>query len=96
MCIAIANTNDAKFNFWQCFGLCCCELLALRPIHSDSKKNIVLLKNFKGKTDRITPLSSKILEMLREYYILFKRKTYLFEGANSGESYSEKKVYKVY
>ena len=49
-------------------GLRCGELLALKPVHIDSKRNIVLLKNAKGKKDRIAPLSPKILEMLREYY----------------------------
>lgn len=47
-------------------GLSCGELLALRPVHIDSKRNIILLKNSKGKKDRIPPLSPKILEMLRE------------------------------
>lgn len=76
-------------------GLRCGELLALRPVHIDSKRNIVLLKNSKGKKDRITPLSPKILEMLREYYVLFKPTTYLFEGANPGEPYSEKSLQSV-
>ena len=70
-------------------GLRRSELLQLKPTDIDSKRNIVLLKNAKGKKDRITPLSPKILEMLREYYITYKPKTWLFEGQNSGEMYSE-------
>ena len=65
------------------------ELLALKPVHIDSKRNIVLLKNSKGKKDRIAPLSPKILEMLREYYVICKPKIWLFEGQNKGEQYSE-------
>ena len=76
-------------------GLRCGELLALKPVNIDSKRNIVLLKNSKGKKDRIAPLSPKILEMLREYYILFKPTVYLFEGANPGEPYSEKSLQSV-
>jgi len=76
-------------------GLRCGELLALQPIHIDSKRNIVLLKNAKGKKDRITPLSPKILEMLREYYKTYKPITYLFEGQTPGESYSEKSLQSV-
>ncbi len=76
-------------------GLRCGELLALKPVHIDSKRNIVLLKNSKGKKDRIAPLSPKILEMLREYYKVFKPKHYLFEGQTSGESYSEKSLQSV-
>ena len=45
------------------FGLRCGELLALKPIHIDSRRNIVVLKNAKGQKDRIVPLSPKILEM---------------------------------
>ncbi|SDZ58839.1 integrase/recombinase XerD [Flavobacterium aquidurense] len=33
--------------------------------------------------------------MLREYYVLFKPTTYLFEGANPGEPYSEKSLQSV-
>jgi integrase/recombinase XerD len=76
-------------------GLRCGELLALKPVHIDSKRNIVLLKNSKGQKDRIVPLSPFILEMLREYYKLFRPKTYLFEGQKPGESYSEKSLQSV-
>jgi integrase/recombinase XerD len=65
----------------------CGELLALKPVHIDSKRNIVLLQNAKGKKDRIAPLSPKILEMLREYYKLHRPKTYLFEGQTAGNPY---------
>lgn len=76
-------------------GLRCGELLALRPVHIDSKRNIVLLKNSKGKKDRIAPLSPKILEMLREYYILFKPTTYLFEGRINGQPYDDRSLQQV-
>lgn len=76
-------------------GLRCGELLALKPVHIDSKRNIVLLKNSKGKKDRMVPLSPKILEMLRAYYSIFKPTNYLFEGLISGEPYSEKSLQSV-
>ena len=76
-------------------GLRCGELLALQPVHIDSKRNIVLLKNSKGKKDRIAPLSPKILEMLRTYFVAYKPKTYLFEGLNPGEPYSDKSLQSV-
>ncbi|WP_366183327.1 site-specific integrase [Flavobacterium ovatum] len=70
-------------------GLRRSELLNLKFSDIDSKRNIVLLKNAKGKKDRIAPLSPKILAMLREYYIAYKPKIWLFEGQNAGEMYSE-------
>ena len=76
-------------------GLRRSELLNLKPTHIDSKRNIVLLKNAKGKKDRITPLSPLILEMLREYYKRYKPKTWLFEGQVAGEQYSEKSLQSI-
>jgi len=76
-------------------GLRCGELLALQPVHIDSKRNIILLKCAKGKKDRIVPLSPLILKMLREYYKIYKPKIYLFEGSILGEPYSEKSLQSV-
>ena len=76
-------------------GLRCGELLALQPHHIDSKRNVVLLKNAKGKKDRIVPLSPKILEMLREYYKLYKPKVYLFEGKTEGKPYDDRSLQQV-
>ena len=76
-------------------GLRCGELLALKPESIDSKRNIILLKNSKGKKDRIVPLSQKILQMLRDYYSIYKPKTYLFEGMTLGIPYSEKSIQSV-
>lgn len=73
-------------------GLRCGELLALRPVHIDSKRNIVLLKNAKGNKDRIVPLSPKILDMLRQYYKVCKPTTYLFEGQTAGMSYDSRSL----
>jgi integrase/recombinase XerD len=44
---------------------------------------------------RIIPLSPKILEMLRAYFVAYKPKTYLFEGLNPGEPYSDKSLQSV-
>jgi integrase/recombinase XerD len=76
-------------------GLRCGELLALKPVNIDSKRNIVLLKNSKGKKDRIAPLSPKILEMLREYFKIYKPTTYLFEGQVAGTPYDARSLQQV-
>jgi integrase/recombinase XerD len=73
-------------------GLRCGELLALKPAHIDSKRNLVLLINAKGKKDRIAPLSPKILEMLREYYKDYRPTTYLFEGQTIGMPYDARSL----
>ncbi len=76
-------------------GLRCGELLALRPIHIDSKRHLIIIKNGKGKKDRVVPLSAKILEMLRDYYKLFTPKNYLFEGQQIGEPYDARSLQQV-
>ncbi len=71
------------------------ELLNLKPADIDSKRNLILIKQSKGKKDRIVPLSPKILEMLRSYYICYKPKTWLFEGRNENEPYDERSLSNV-
>jgi integrase/recombinase XerD len=73
-------------------GLRCGELLALKPVNIDSKRNIILLKNAKGKKDRIAPLSLKILELLRDYYRQYKPINYLFEGQIAGQPYDARSL----
>lgn len=75
-------------------GLRRSELLNLKPNDIDSKRNIVIIRQAKGKKDRITPLSAKILEMLRSYYVAYKPKVWLFEG-QSGGHYSEQSLQSV-
>ncbi len=71
------------------------ELLNLKPADIDSKRGIVIIRQSKGKKDRIAPLSPKILEMLREYYIGYKPKTWLFEGQNNNTKYDERSLSNV-
>lgn len=69
-------------------GLRRSELVNLKPSHIDSRRNIVIIKQSKGKKDRITPLSPKILELLREYYKIYRPTIFLFEGQKAGTPYS--------
>ena len=72
------------------------ELLHLKFSDIDSKRGVVIIRQSKGKKDRIAPLSLKILKMLREYYTAYKPKIWLFEGQNAGEYYSEKSLQSVF
>lgn len=76
-------------------GLRRSELLHLKPTDIDSKRNIVIIRQSKGKKDRITPLSPKILALLREYYSIYKPTTFLFEGSQKGSCYSEHSLHNV-
>ncbi|HAF28390.1 MAG TPA: integrase [Bacteroidales bacterium] len=71
------------------------ELLNLKPENIDSKRHLLIILNAKGKKDRVVPISDKVITMLREYYKMYKPKTWLFEGQNEGEQYSETSLAKV-
>lgn len=60
-------------------GLRLQEVLSMRPSAIDSSRMQVHVVQGKGKKDRYTILSEKVLEYLRLYYRLEKPKTYLFE-----------------
>jgi integrase/recombinase XerD len=72
------------------------ELLQLKPSNIDSKRNIVIILQAKGRKDRIVPLSPKVLELLRDYYKGYKPKVWLFEGRVKGEPYSEQSLQSVF
>ena len=76
-------------------GLRRSELLNLKPADVDSKRGILLIKQAKGKKDRIAPISEKIIELLRQYYKSYKPQTWLFEGQTKGKQYSEKSLENV-
>ncbi len=73
-------------------GLRCSELLNLKLEHIDSKRGVVIIKQAKGRKDRIVPLSLKILDLLRTYYVLFRPKMFLFEARHVGERYNERSL----
>lgn len=72
----------------------CGELLHMKPTDIQSKRGIVLIRQSKGKKDRVVPLSQKLLEQLRTYYKAYKPKELLFEGRTEG-IYSEKSLQNV-
>lgn len=76
-------------------GLRRSELLNLLIEDIDSKRNIVMIRQAKGKKDRIAPLSIKILQLLRDYYVVYKPKKWLFEGVNGDEPYDARSLSNV-
>jgi integrase/recombinase XerD len=71
------------------------ELLSLKPADIDSKRMVVLIRNGKGRKDRIVPLSPKILEQLRAYFRMYRPRIYLFEGQHAGAAYDERSLQQV-
>jgi len=66
-------------------GLRISEALNLQPRDIDSQRMLIHVKDAKGKKDRYTLLSDRVLTLLREYYVLYKPKVYLFEGIHASK-----------
>ena len=79
--------------FYAC-GLRRSELLHLQLTDIQSDRGLLLIRQAKGKKDRVVPLSAKLLENLRQYYVQYRPKRWLFEGQGGGQ-YSEANLAKV-
>lgn len=76
-------------------GLRRSELLNMKLSDIDSKRNLIIIRQSKGRKDRIVPLSLKILELLREYFVAYKPKIWLFEGQDKNSRYDERSLASV-
>ena len=78
-------------------GLRASEVSALKPEHIDSKRMLIKVEDGKGRKDRYTILSTRLLKELRHYYKTFQPKTYLFPSTYKGKSrLSYQSIYKIY
>lgn len=75
-------------------GLRISEAINMKITDIDRQRMLIHVKNAKGKKDRYTLLSTKVLGLLKEYYAIYKPKTYLFEG-QYGEQYSSRSAQAV-
>ena len=62
-------------------GLRASEVRTLKPEHIDSERMLIKVKDGKGKKDRYTLLSEKLLLQLRSYYRTYQPKNYLFPSS---------------
>lgn len=89
----IANTNNIKhkalISLVYSAGLRIGELISLKKTDIDSERMQIHIRGGKGKKDRYTVLSPKILTLLREYYKQYRPKEYLFEGQKGGKYSTE-------
>ena len=59
-------------------GLMVSEVVKLRVQDIDTKRNMIHIKEAKGRKDRYTVLSEVILKVLREYWQAYQPKNWLF------------------
>ena len=66
-------------------GLRISEALNLQINDIVRERNLIVIRNGKGRKDRTTLLSKKMLAMLREYYKLYRPTKWLFESPGGGQ-----------
>lgn len=71
------------------------ELINLKVEDVDSKMMLIKVCGTKGKKDRYTLLSEKLLTELRAYYIKYRPRHWLFEGKENGQ-YSPTSVERIF
>ena len=78
-------------------GLRVGEVVRLTIADVDSDRMMIRIKQAKGRKDRYVMLSEKVLETLREYYRLYKPKTWLFPGQAGDDHFlTERSVQHVF
>jgi integrase/recombinase XerD len=76
-------------------GLRRSELLNLQFADIYADRNMMMVKQAKGKKDRIVPISDRVIALLRDYYKMYKPKMWLFEGHTPGQQFSPKSLQSV-
>jgi integrase/recombinase XerD len=71
------------------------ELIKMRINDIDSKRMYVIIRQGKGRKDRYSILSEKVLELLRRYVKEYKPVEWLFEGQFGGQ-YSETSIFNIF
>ena len=75
-------------------GMRISEIVNLKIGDIDSQRKQIKIVQGKGKKDRYTVLSEKVLPLLREYYKEYKPEIYMFEGAR-GKQYSTTSIQNI-
>lgn len=75
--------HHAMFSVAYSGGLRVTEVTRLRVQDIDSKRNVINIRNGKGKKDRLVPLSPRLLVELRAYWRAERPSPFLFPGAKA-------------
>lgn len=71
------------------------EVVNLKVEDIDSNRMLLNVIQAKGKKDRIVPFSKNLLQLLRNYYLKYNPKEYLFNGQNNKPKYSTESCNKI-
>jgi integrase/recombinase XerD len=76
-------------------GLRLSELLNLQVTDIDSSRMVVVVRQGKGRKDRLTPLSARLLDVLRAYWLTCRSRPWLFANGHTGLPYSKVMVQRI-
>jgi integrase/recombinase XerD len=76
-------------------GLRISELLRLRVTDIDSSRMVLVVRQGKGRKDRLVPLSQRLLGELRAYWRRYRPDGWLFPGADPGRPLSTGSVQRL-
>jgi integrase/recombinase XerD len=77
-------------------GLRRSELLSIKPTDIDRQRHMLIIRNAKGRKDRVVPISDKTIGMLEDYFKSYRPKQWLFEGQVEGSTYNEQSLQSVF
>lgn len=77
-------------------GLDIYELTNIKITDIQSAKKTIQIRNSKGEIVRNSYLSPTTLENLRQYFVLFRPKIFLFEGQQIGKPISERNIQTIF
>lgn len=77
-------------------GLRLSEVTQLKLEDIDSERNMLRIKQSKGRKDRYSILSEKALSVLRDYYIEYKPIEWLFQGQKLNDPISSRSVQNIF
>lgn len=77
-------------------GLDVSDVINIKTTDIKSDKKQITIRNEKGEIKQEAYLSPTILNNLRQYYVLYKPKTFLFEGQRAGEKFSVRTIQTIF
>lgn len=77
-------------------GLRVSEVVKIKVNNIDSKRGLSHIKNGKGKKDRYTIISNKIIKQLRNYCKIYKIDDWLFPGQKKGKHLTTRSVQRIF
>jgi integrase len=77
-------------------GLRVSEVARMELKDIDSDRMLMIIRQGKGRKDRVTNLSEKMLNQLRIYYKEYKPKKWLFEGQKKNQHISTRSLQNIF